>query len=431
MRNPSPAIIFRWAGAVLTLPGLTALSIICVNAGDWPAFRGPDGNGIARETRAPLHWGPEKNIRWKIPLPGPGNSSPIVSHGRVFVTCAEDQGHKRHLYCIDRRTGETNWMRTTEYSEVEPTHRTNPYCGSTPVADGERVVVWHGSAGVICYGFDGGKIWQKDLGPVRHEWGYGSSPVLHRGKVLLNFGPGSRSALVALDLKTGQLLWKQDEPGGLDATDKRMVGSWTTPGIITVAGKDQILCSMPTRVVALEPDTGSLLWFCSGLGSEKIDLVYASPVVSGGMGVAFTGWVTGPTMGFSLGGSGDVTTTNRLWLEKQTQRLGSGVVVDGNVYMVNAGPGTAQCIECQTGKTRWVERLEGGESWGSVVMAAGRLYVTSRRGVTTVFKADPTKLEVLAANDLKEPSNATPAISDAEIFLRTDSHMFCIAGNEE
>ncbi|HXJ59787.1 MAG TPA: PQQ-binding-like beta-propeller repeat protein [Verrucomicrobiae bacterium] len=421
MLNQTAKAWFHWAGA----SGLWLLTA-SVSAGDWPAFRGPEGNGISRETRAPLHWSPDQNVRWKVPLPGPGNSSPIVSRGRVLITCAQDQGRKRHLFCFDRRTGEQRWVRTVEYGSVEPTHRTNPYGASTPVADGERVVVWHGSAGVFCYGLDGTEVWKKELGPARHEWGYASSPVIHRGLVLLNFGPGSRTFLAALDLKTGTLRWKHDEPGGLDATDQRMVGSWSTPIIATVAGRDQILCSMPTRVIALEPDRGTLLWFCGGLGSDKVDLVYASPVLSGEMGVAFTGWVTGPTIGFKLGGSGDVTSTNRLWLEKQTQRIGSGVAVDGYVYIVNAGPGTAQCIEGQTGKTRWTERLDGGESWGSVVMAAGRLYVTSRRGVTTAFRPNPDKFEQLAMNNLKEPSNATPAISDGEIFLRTDSHVFCI-----
>src|SRR6185295_12952684 len=128
--------------------------------------------------------------------------------------------------------------------------------------DGERVVVWHGSAGVFCYKFDGGLIWQKDLGPTRHDWGYASSPVIHRGKVLLNFGPGARTFLAALDLKTGELRWKQEEPGGLDATDKKMVGSWSTPIVIQADGKEQILCSMATRVVACDPETGKVLWFC-------------------------------------------------------------------------------------------------------------------------------------------------------------------------
>jgi outer membrane protein assembly factor BamB len=417
----------RWLNPAL-------LVLVCggpasTQGGDWPGFRGPNFDGTSTETNAPLHWGPSKNVRWKFELPGPGNSSPIVSQGRVFVTCAEYEGRKRTLYCIDRLTGERVWSRTVDVAVVEPTERHNPHGASTPVADGSRVVVWHGSAGVFCYSFNGRELWRTDLGAVHHDWGYASSPILYRGRVILNFGPGARTFLTALDLESGNRLWKLDEPGGLDATDERMICSWSTPIIARVDGREQILCSMPSRVIACDPETGSLLWFCTGLGTGKVNMVDASPVVSGNVGVAFTGWINGPTMGFKLGGSGDVTDSNRLWLEKQTQRIGSGVVVDGKLYLVNAGPGTAQCIECDTGKVRWTERLDGGESWGSVVQAAGRLYVTSRRGITTVFLPDPDQLVVLATNDLGEPSNATPAISNGEIFLRTDAHLFCIRGD--
>ena len=410
----------RSLGLLLFLP-------LAVQASDWPQFRGPLGNGVSPEDKAPLHWGPGKNVRWKATLPGPGNSSPIVSRGRLFITCAEDAGKKRNLYCFDRRTGAQLWVRTVGFPIVEPTHQSNPYCASTPVTDGARVVVWHGSAGVFCYNFDGKELWKADLGEVRNEWGYGSSPILHRGKVILNFGPGDRAFLAALDLKTGKLLWKYNEPGGPSTVLKGNIGTWCTPIVARVGGKDQILCSMLTQVVACDPETGARLWFCEGLAEEKADLIYPSPLVCGEIGVAFTGWVNGPTVGFKLGGRGDVTASNRLWVEKQPQRIGSGVVVGENVFIVNAGPGTAQCMECRTGKIRWAERLEGGESWGSVVMAAGRLYVTSRRGVTSVFRPDPSKLEVLAMNDLGEPSNATPAISNGQIFLRTDKHVYCVA----
>ena len=262
MMNRSARTRFRCAGtSFLSMVAAAAM------AGDWPAFRGPTGNGIAQSDKAPLHWAPDKNVRWKVALPGPGNSSPIVSRGRVFVTCAEGEGRKRNLYCFDRRRGEKLWVRTVEFPTVEPTHRSNPYCASTPVADGSQVVVWHGSAGVFCYSFDGKELWKQNLGEVRHDWGYAASPILHRGKVIVNFGPGSRTFLAALDLKSGGLLWKHDEPGGLDATDKRMVGSWSTPLVIKVDGSDQILCSMPTRVIACDSETGSLLWFCGGLTS--------------------------------------------------------------------------------------------------------------------------------------------------------------------
>ena len=397
-----------------------------VAGGDWPAFRGPTGDGIAARERAPVEWSPTNHIRWKFALPNPGNSSPIVSRGYVFVTCAEQEGRKRNLYCLDRRTGALQWTRTVAHTNAEPTHRTNPYCASTPAADGTNIVVWHGSAGVFCYNFEGHQLWSTDLGPIHHEWGYASSPILHRGQVILNFGPGSRTFLVALDRRSGRVLWKHDEPGGLDTTDKRMVGSWSTPIVVHVDGHEQILCSMPTRVMAFTPETGAVAWSCDGLGDEKADLVYASPLVAGHIGIAFTGWVNGPTMGFRMGGTGNVTASNRLWLTRQTQRIGSGVVVDGHVYIVNAGPGTALCMEASTGRIVWSERLEGGESWGSLVRAGDRFYVTSRRGVTTVFRANPAKLDVLAMNDLGEPSNATPAISDGQIFLRTDRHVYCI-----
>ncbi len=396
------------------------------SAADWPAFRGPAGNGTTQD-KAPVVWGPEKNIRWKTPLPGPGNSSPIVSRGRVFLSCAEDKGRKRNLYCFDRSNGNKLWAQIVEFPVVEPTHHSNPYCGSTPVADLGKVVVWHGSAGLFCYNFDGKELWKTNLGEVHHDWGYASSPVVHQGKIILNFGPGSKTFLGALDLSTGKLLWHYDEPGGLDTTDKRMVGSWSTPIVHRAGRKDQVLCSMPTRLIACEFGTGALLWSCEGLGAEKVDLVYASPLICGDTVVAFTGYVQGPTFGCKLGGKGNVTATHRLWLEKQPQRIGSGVVTGHHVYIVTAGPGTAQCIDCHTGNIIWTERLEGGESWGSVVSAQDQMYVTSRRGVTTVFRADPKKIEVLAMNDLGETSNATPAISDGELFLRTDKHLYCIS----
>src|SRR5215204_3498910 len=200
--NSLAAALLRgsWIGSLLLL-GPIAM------AADWPAFRGPRGDGVSQEDKAPLHWGGAdkgKNVRWKIALPSAGNSSPIVSRGRVFITCAQDEGTKRSLYCFDRKNGQQLWMKTVE-NAPEPTHRTNPFCGSTPVADGERVVVWHGSAGVFCYTLDGRELWKKDLGQQLHDWGYASSPIIHDGKVILNFGPGDRSFLAALDLKSGDL----------------------------------------------------------------------------------------------------------------------------------------------------------------------------------------------------------------------------------
>lgn len=397
-------------------------------AGDWPRFRGPSGNGIADETKLPDSWGPEQNVKWKVPLNGTGNGSPIVSNGRVFVTAATDRGSQRTLYCFDRRDGRELWRWTAEFEPGVKTHQANPYCGSTPAANGERVVVWHGSAGLYCYDFGGKLLWKTDPGDVEHIWGYGSSPVIYGNRVLLNFGPGEQSFLMAADLSTGRLLWKTEEPGGANTRSPRMVGSWSTPVVAQVQGEDQILCSMPTRVVAYDPDDGTILWTCSGLSSDRGDLVYTSPLIAGDLGVAMGGY-QGPAIAFQLGGTGDVTDTGRLWqlVERQPQRIGSGVVIGDYIYMANAGPAFVQCIELKTGKEMWRERVPDNH-WGSVVCADGKLYVTDQRGTTHVFRPNPERFDLIGSNSLGEPSNATPAISDGELFLRTAGHLYCIAG---
>ncbi len=414
--------------------GVLLAAMGAAQAGDWPQFRGPAGTGIAEESGLPVHWGPTKNVAWKAKLPGPGNSSPIVSAGRVFITCAQDQGRRRMLFCFDRRTGEQLWVKTVQFDKVMPTHKANPYCASTPAADGERVVVWHGSAGLYCYDFEGRELWHRDLGEFRHIWGYAASPVLYKGRVILHCGPGKRVFVTAIDLKTGRTIWETDEPvpnDGITREDGKWIGSWSTPLITQVDGRDQILVSMPTRVVAYDPETGEILWFVEGLRGERGDLVYTSIVVGDGVGVAMGGY-RGPAIGFRLGGRGNVTKTNRLWRidEGTPQRIGSGVIVDGVLYMANAGPGYLEAIDPETGKQLWRARGTGANHWGSVVFGDGRLYVTGQNGTTLVFAPNPDEFELIATNRLGEPSNSTPALSDGAIFIRTAQTLWCIRETE-
>jgi outer membrane protein assembly factor BamB len=411
---------------------LVTLSCAAVShAGDWPAFRGPKGNGISAEKNVPISWGPNENVQWKAELPRSGNGSPIVSNGRVFLTCAEDdKGLKRSLYCFDRSDGKRLWERTIDFDKQMPTHKTNAYCGSTPVADGERVVVWHSSAGLYCYDFDGNKLWSRDLGEFRHMWGYGSSPVLYDGKVILNCGPGKRTFMTALELKTGKTIWETDEPfkGDGDKNENgKYMGSWSTPVIAHVDGSEQVICTMPTRVNGYDPNTGDIIWTCDGIRGPKGDLAYSSPMISGNLCVALGGF-SGPGLGLELGGKGNITETSRLWrIEKNPQSIGSGVFIGKHVYRANAGrPSPVQCLNPITGDIVW-NGPAGGSCWGSIVSADGRLYVTNQAGTTIVFKSNPNEFELVAENHLREPSNSTPAISDSQIFIRTFRNLYCIA----
>lgn len=412
--------------AVLTLFFVTVLA----QAGDWPQFRGPQGEGRAAGDGYPTEWDSSKNVKWKTALPDRGNSSPIVSRGRLFVTCAEDDGKTRSLICLDRADGRQLWMRSVRYDKEDPTHSTNPQGSATPVTDGRRVVVWYGSAGLHCYDFSGQPLWERDLGEFTHIWGYGSSPILLDDRVIINCGPGKRVFLSALDLNTGKTLWETDEPHKGDGSyneNRKYMGSWCTPSVIEVDGKQQIVCAMPTRVVGYDPDTGEIIWTCDGIRGPKGDLAYGCLMFGDDLAVVYGGY-HGPSMGFRLGGFGNVTRTHRLWrVEKSQQSIGTGVIVGPYVYNAHAGPGTLQCIEAATGEEQWEKDAPGGNHWGSVILAGGRFYVTNQQGATHVFLPDPTKLVMVATNDLGERSNSTPAFSDGEIFLRTFKGVYCIA----
>jgi outer membrane protein assembly factor BamB len=403
-----------------------ALITAPARADNWPAWRGPTGDGQCAERDLPLKWSANENVRWKVKLPGPGNSTPVVWGERVFVTQATDKGKKRGLLCLSRKDGKKLWEKFVEYDAAEPTHDTNPYCSASPATDGERVVVSHGSAGVYCYDLGGNELWRRDLGKCEHIWGNAASPVLYGELVILNFGPGDRTFLIAMDRKTGKDVWKVEEPGGKRGDKgEAWVGSWTTPTLLKLKERDELIMSWPGVVKAYAPKTGELLWTCGGLAKDEGTdrLVYTSPLVGPEAVVAMAGY-GGPALAVRPGGSGDVTEARRLWRQKSgPQRIGSGVIVGDHVYMLNE-PGTAECIELKTGKTVWNERVGPG-AWGSLVRAGDRLYVTNVEGETLVLAAKP-KFEVLSRNPLKERTRASVAVSDGDIFIRTYEHLWCV-----
>jgi outer membrane protein assembly factor BamB len=398
-------------------------------AANWPAWRGPEGTGQCPEADLPIHWSATENVRWKIPLPDRGNSTPVIWGDCIFLTQATDRGRKRSTLCLHRRDGRTLWERTVEYGEREPTHETNYYCSASAVTDGQHVVVSHGSAGVFCYDLDGRELWRRDLGVCHHIWGNAASPVIFGDLVLLNFGPGERTFLTALAKATGRDVWKIDEPGGRlgDKGQAEWVGSWSTPVVARIHGRDELIQTWPGVVTSYDPRTGRVLWLCEGLGKDNAPdrLVYTSPLVTPEVVVAMGGF-GGPAIGVRTGGTGDVTATHRLWRQPSApQRIGSGVIVGDHVYVVDE-PGTFRCIDWKTGKTLWAERLTTN-TWGSLVHAGDRLYVTNKDGETFVLAAKPT-FEVLARNPLKETTQASVAVSDGEIFIRTFKHLWCIGG---
>jgi outer membrane protein assembly factor BamB len=175
---------------------------------DWPNWRGPSFDGVSSEKALPLKWSRTENVRWQVPLAERGNSTPVLWGDRIYLTQSIEKQNRRTLMCLDRLSGKTLWQAGLEYSASDRTHATNPHCSSSPVTDGKCVYAWLGSAGFIACAAKGKELWRRELGRQDHVWGYGSSPILHRGLVILNFGPGDPSFLVAMDAASGKTEWK-------------------------------------------------------------------------------------------------------------------------------------------------------------------------------------------------------------------------------
>ncbi len=379
-----------------------------VPAANWPAWRGPDGTGVTSEKNLPMHWDTNTNVRWRVPLPDRGNSTPIVWGKRVFVTQATRKDNRRAVLCFDRADGNLLWQQGVTAEDKEPTHETNPQCSASPVTDGERVIAWFGSGGLYCYDLDGKELWHRDLGRQRHIWGNASSPAIHGGLCFLNFGPGEPSFLLAVEKKTGKDVWRVAEPNANSGEKKPgeekpvWTGSWSTPVFIEAGGGDQLLMSWPKRLT--------------------------SPLYDKGIVVAMGGY-GGTALAARVGGEGDVTESRRLWHHpKSRQRIGSGAIYDGRIYILT-DPGLAECWELESGKLVWEERVRGAgakaDNWSSMVLSGDRLYAINQSGDGIVLRASPT-FELLATNPIGETTMASIAPSDGELFIRTHRALWCI-----
>ena len=191
---------------------LYLLATLSVSAGNWPAWRGPEGTGVSAEKNLPVNWSTNENVRWRVDLPGPGNSSPIVWGDHVFITQALAKENRRTLICFDRGSGNLLWQSGITYAEKEQTQESNPYCAGTPATDGNRIYACFGSAGVYAYDFEGKEVWHRDLGKLNHMFGNAISPVLYGDLCILNYGPDPKARLIALSKKSGETVWEAEPP---------------------------------------------------------------------------------------------------------------------------------------------------------------------------------------------------------------------------
>lgn len=401
-----------------TAAAAAELSIVLPSPGaelHWPRFRGPSGQGDTSLTSLPTVWGKDgRNIVWRTKVPGVGNSSPIIWADHVFLTSSNDKGDERFVHCFERATGKLRWTRQAPARPPEPGVRDkNGFASATPVTDGERVIAFLGSCGLVCYDFDGKLLWHYDALTVKTTHGIGSSPLLYKDLVILAQDQNqSDSIFLALDKRTGKKVWQGKRSRGM---------TWTTPVVVRVGDHDELILAGAETVRGYDPATGKELWSLRGPTTEVVpaivvgkDLIYSA---SGR---------NGPTLGLRPGGAGDITQTNLVWRAvRGGPHVPTPALVKGRLYTAN-DTGVVSALDAATGKLIFLERLDDRFA-ASPIVAGDLLYFPAESGITYVIRAADS-LDVVARNDLGSPILASPAVAAGRIFLRTQEEVVCVAG---
>lgn len=416
------------------------------NAEDWMRFRGPQGSGVAAETSVPpTDFDDDKNIVWKVDLPGAGASAPIIVGDKIFLTAYSGYGQtrgdigdmdnlKRHVLCFSKSDGKKLWQQ-----DLAPHLPEDPFTGmgvpehgyasSTPVSDGTHVFVFFGKSGVYAFDLDGNKIWHTSVGTGsgNMQWGSGASPVL-AGDVLIINATDESNSIVGLDKATGKELWRND---GVENV-------WSTPLVVGDGEGQAIVMSVPYEIWALNPKSGKLKWFTTNGVQDRA--VSASQMLNGDMVVTMGGRSKTGTA-IRLGGKdgADVTQTNTVWEGKSVARIMTPIIYQGHIYAVSRG--IASCLDADTGEEIYKERLpsigqtaqRSGPSgnYVSPVIAGGKLYQFLKNGGCYVIDAKP-EFKILASNHLSADGsefNATPAIANGRLYVRSNRYLYCIGTN--
>ncbi len=393
---------------------------------NWPGWRGINSSGVSIDTGLPVEWGVARGMRWRQPVPGEGNSSPVVWGDHVILTSAlgDSAGSKLVVMSFDRRTGHRQWTCDAGTAK-DSTHVKNGFASASVVTDGKSVFASFGGAGLQAIDLaTGDAIWRADLGMLDHEWGTASSPVLFENLVIQLCDAASGSELRAFDKRTGQPAWR---------TERRSNGCWSTPVLAEatdasghprqelVINGTGVADSDSGLVVAYKPGDGSELWRARG----TMPVVCPTAIVGGGLIISTSGR-NGPIFAVKCGGEGDVTKENIVWKSPHGGAyVPTGVAYRNRLYLIADG-GVISSMNLGSGEPIWRERLKGTFT-ASLVAAEGHIYATDEYGEITVLAADD-KFQVLATNDMQERMLATPAIAGGDLFLRTQSQLYCVAG---
>jgi outer membrane protein assembly factor BamB len=403
-------------GVAPWLLSLSFAAALC--ASDWPQFRGPNGLGYTDEKNLPLAWNAKSNINiaWKSALPKSDNpySSPVVQNGRVFVTTVLNNPVEHHVLCFQFSDGKLLWDTKVDPGPWILKDLRGGYGAPTPCADSKNVFVVFGSAVIAALDFDGKIVWRKELEKYNFDVALGSSPILYKDTVILDCDQTKQtSSIIAFDKANGAIKWEQKRP--------QVNFAHSTPAIVSVNGKRQMLVSASSALQALDPENGQTIWWCSAYGDAS------SPAFAGNLVFSDSGR-GGKAVCVDATGSGDVTKTHLKWTFPQIPEGLSSAIIVGDFIFRTHNPETVKCIRLSSGEQVFTERLPGISTWASPFATQdGTIYFASA-GKSYVIKA-ADKLSVLATNDIGEENRASVAVADGKIILRGGKNLYCVGNS--
>jgi len=397
-----------------------------LRADNWPQWRGPQLNGISRETNLPTTWNQTTNITWKLALPSWSGATPIVWGDLIFLNVADSDALS--LWAVDRNTAAVRWQRPLGGGNHK--ERKQNMSSPSPVTDGTRVWVMTGTGVLKAFDFAGKELWsrdvQKEYGRFGLNWGYASSPLLHDGALYVQVLHGMKtddpSYVMKIDAASGKTLWKVNRPTRaiMESPD-----SYTTPALLRHGNATEIVITGGDVVTGHDPASGRELWRMDGLNPQNNPnyRIVASPVVHAGMIYAPTR--ERPLLAIRAGGRGDITSTHRAWASENGPDVPTPVT-DGTYFYIVRDNGVMWCLDAKTGVPLYgPQRLRPGTYSSSPVLADGKLYISNEDGLTSVVKAGP-KFELLAENALDDYILSSPAVSDGQVFIRSAGHLWAI-----
>lgn len=373
-------------------------------ADDWLAWRGPNGNGIAAEGQAvPAEWNDTKNVIWKVKVPGRGHSSPTVVGELILLTTADEAKQTQSVIAYDRASGAEKWATVVNSGGLPgKIHKKNTHASPTVACNGKQLfATFFNNAGIqlAALSLDGKLLWQKQINGYKpkYPFGYAPSPAVYKDTVIVSVECEGIGTLSAFKADSGEQVW---------STPRTEASSYSSPIVVNLDGRDQVMMSGALRVVSYDPASGKEIWKAPGPATHTCGTL----VWDGDLVFASGGYPQTATMAINR------KTGKIAWQNKDKSYEQSMLAVDGYLYALT-DKGNGICWNAQTGEQMWNERLAGPVS-ASPILAGGLIYATNERGQTFVFKPNPKKFELVATNQLGDQSFPSPTICGNRIYLR-------------